>query len=98
MTTHRLIAKDGSLYFPHGGYLPEDNWTEPARREQPKMLLHVYPEGDCDRAPWPFTSDDDRRLAAAALYDERECNEFFETPSTIELPDGTPFDFDFWVS
>ncbi len=96
MTTYRLIAKDGSLYFPHGGMTESAGWER--TQDQPALLLHVYPEDGCDRAPWPFNSDADRKLAACALFDERECNEFFPTDAKIELPDGTEFDFDLWVS
>lgn len=101
MTTYRLIDRQGALYFPHGG-MPAPaigaEWVYTGLKDEPKLLLHVYPEGDCDRTPWPLSSDEDRKILACALYGERECNEFFKTPSTIELPDGTEFDFDSWVS
>lgn len=95
MTTYRLIDRQGALYFPHGGLTESAGWER--TKDQPDLLLHAYPEGDCDVALWPLTSDEDRKILACALYGERECNEFFKSPSTIELPDGTEFDFDLWV-
>lgn len=63
------------------------------------MLLHVYAAGDCDRAPWPFKNDRDRRIAAAALYDLRECSPAVPMACTVAiLPDGERFAFDEWVS
>ena len=92
---HTLINKDGTLYFPHGGYT--DNWNQ--ERGQPAMLIRRYDAGDCDTIPWPLKSDfhDEESLKirlARALYDERECNSFFGIHDEILLPDGTPFDFD----
>lgn len=89
-TTIRLVADEGMLFFPHGGNVPG---------EERCLLLCVYAAGDCDTCPWPlaceFTSQ--RKLEtrlARALYDLRECNSFFPSSASIELPDGTPFDCD----
>lgn len=87
MKTHRLIVIDGKLYFP----LPTDA----------ALLLRFYPAGDCDSCPWPMQSDfatesELRCRLARALFDERECrsNAEFSYEDRIELPDGTPFNFD----
>mgnify|MGYP000579521928 CR=1 FL=1 len=85
----RLIARHDSLYLPGP---PE------------RLLMVQYPEGDCDRAFWPFGGSGlprypvstDRAIAARALFDERECGTF-PTGTVIELPDGTVFDFDAYV-
>jgi hypothetical protein len=92
---HRLVNVDGTLYFPKGGV---DNDLK-RQADEPSLLLCVYDAGDCDTIPWPLESAHAstevlcHRLAAA-LYDERETNDHFGVDDTIELPDGTPFDFD----
>lgn len=95
MPTFRLIAKDGTLYFPHGGL--DDRWDQ--RKDEPSLLYRRYYAGDVDTVPWPLASDwadlaELRGRLAVALFDERETNEHFPTDAVIELPDGTPFDFE----
>lgn len=87
----RLLNRDGTLYFPHGGC--------GEREDSPSLLLRRYDAGDVDTIPWPMYSDfatkaDLEHRLASALYDERECNPFFEFNAVIELPDGTVFEFD----
>lgn len=89
-TTVRLIVKDGHLYFPFGGV--DANFCR--SREVPSMLFRSYPAGDVDLIPWPFKKPDHAHRLAAALYDERECNDYFPVNAVIELPDGVPFHFD----
>lgn len=97
-TTIQLVAQNGNLYFPFGGY--DDSLRRQAA--QPNLLLKMYDAGDCDCIPWPLVpaeysnasvSDLEQRLASA-LYDERESNEFFPVDAVIELPDGGVFNFD----
>ena len=95
MKTHRLLDKDGTLYFPHGGHTDTAYEVE----SEPALLLARYDAGDCDTIPWPlkseFSTDEEvKKRLARALYDERETNRFFGLHAKIELPDGTPFDFD----
>lgn len=94
MTVHRLVAKDGTLYFPTGCV-----YLDPEGGDAASMLMYRYDLGDFDRIPWPLKSphrdgDTLRRQLACALYDERETNDTFRYGDTVELPDGTPFDFD----
>jgi len=95
----RLIAKDGFLYFPFGGY--NDEWQVQA--DAPDVLVHVYPAGDCDTCPWPMvsefaTADELRKRLAGALFAERETNDYFPSDAKILLPDGTVFEFDRFVA
>jgi hypothetical protein len=91
--TIRLVEIDGALYFPTGGnILP----TDP---DSASLLLRCYPAGDVDTCPWPMTATTTpetelRERLAIALFDERETNDTFPDDATIELPDGTTFDFD----
>ena len=101
MTRIRLVAINGDLYFPKGGHFNAFEQDQlPQRREETEaILMYQYPAGDYDTLPWPLESKlrspgKLRFHLAAALYDERECNEFFPTDAEIELPDGTLFDFD----
>lgn len=94
MTVHRLAAIDGRLYFPTGCV-----YLDPQGGEAPSLLMRVYDAGDCDTCPWPMvsssaTQEELRTRLACALYDERETNDTFSYGDTVELPDGTPFDFD----
>lgn len=101
MTTFTLIAKNNSLYFPHGG----DDWAAAGdvRRDcpdHPSLLICRYDE-DMDVCPWPMTSEyataaELRERLASALYDERESNPSWPNKPevVILLPDGKPFDFD----
>lgn len=96
MKTHRLVAIDGTLYFPHGGTTDTD-WRP--LESEPSMLIRRYPAGDCDTVPWPLTSEFStyaqlRYRLAVALFDERECNEWFAYEDRVELPDGELFDLD----
>ena len=100
MNSIRLVDRDGKLYFPSGGSLPYPASLAPSP-DAPSILVRVYGAGDCDTIPWPLVSDyrstaSLRYRLAIALYDERETNEFFPADAQIELPDGTPFDFD-WI-
>ena len=103
MTTFTLIAKNNSLYFPHGG----DDWAAAGdvRRdcpEHPSLLIRRYDEGDIDTCPWPmvpsehYTLEDLRHNLASALYDERESNACWPNKPevVILLPDGERFDLD----
>jgi hypothetical protein len=56
-----------------------------------EILLHRYPEGDCDSINWPLR-DKDRDNLRATLYGEFECGNL--TERTVILPDGTKFDID----
>lgn len=89
MTTIRLVDTDGTLYFPHGGLDAYSNDS----KEIAQILIVRYEAGDCDSISWPLEKTMRRKLASA-LYDERECNQFFPSDAEIELPDGAPFDFD----
>lgn len=93
--TFRLVAIDGMLHFPFGGI----NATLREAPSEPSLLLKMYDAGDCDTVPWPLVSEhatraELRKRLASALYDERETNSEFPSDASIELPDGTPFDFD----
>lgn len=103
MTTFTLIAKNKSLYFPHGG----DEWAAAGdvRRdcpEHPSLLICRYDAGDVDTCPWPmvpsehYTLEDLRHNLATALYDERESNACWPNKPEviILLPDGERFDLD----
>jgi hypothetical protein len=99
MKTIRLMAIDGYLNFPQGGMDLDAVNVEDVygREDKPSILLRRYSTGDVDTIPWPWAHDYTERLAYA-LFDERECNRFFPTGAVIELPDGTPFDFDRYVA
>lgn len=93
----QLIPKDGALYFPYGGFDYDASGFDPVP-SKPSMLLCRYDTGDCDKVPWPLVSDfvstdELKARLARALYDERECNEFFPTDAAIALPDGNIFNF-----
>lgn len=98
MKTIRLMAIDGMLFFPMGGadLSAESMESMFDREDKPSLLMHDYAAGDVDMIPWPWKQDYTLRLARA-LFDERECNKFFTNDVSIELPDGTPFDFDQYV-
>jgi hypothetical protein len=94
----RLIAINGKLYFPFGGYDSELN----PDANSPSMLMRRYSAGDCDTCPWPMVSEyatpaELRTRLACALFDEREMNDHFPDSAIIELPDGSIFDFDQYV-
>ena len=91
-TTIRLLDLDGTLYFPHGGQPDNESLHYTVDRDTPSLLLLTYDAGDCDTVPWPLPPTLHSRLARA-LFDERECNDFFPSGAVIELPDGTPFPF-----
>lgn len=104
MKTIRLMAIDGMLFFPMGGadLCAEsmesmfDREDKPSLLMRNSLLMRDYAAGDVDTIPWPWARDYTLRLARA-LFDERECNKFFPANAVIELPDGTPFDFDRYV-
>lgn len=94
MTVVRLIVKNNVLYFPFGG-IDFDKPGCPDSSDLPSILYVLYPDGDSDSIPYPFPkrkAAELRKRLARALFDERECNEFFPADAVIELPDGTPFD------
>lgn len=75
MAEHRLINKNGSLYIK--GVDGED-----------MILLHRYPEGDCDRISWPLAQGDDK-LLESCLFDEGNMDRVAAGP--VFLPDGKLF-------
>ena len=91
----KLVAKSGSLYFPHGGVSP----TLHRCADIPSLLIYHYHAGDVDTIPWPLKSStrtvaDLRHQLAVALYGERECNDCFPADlCVVELPDGKAFNF-----
>lgn len=92
MAIHRLLVKDGQLYFP-----VSSKFWEPDAIGQPSLLVRMYDSGDADTIPWPFPEDRQAEMArrlARALYDERETNDEWGFGDTVELPDGQAFDFD----
>ena len=54
------------------------------------LLLVRYPAGDCDRCPWPMTTEEEKHNLASALYDAREMGEIPDDMS-VWLPDGEEF-------
>jgi hypothetical protein len=96
MTTIRLIVEHNRLSFPFGG-TDFDAPGCPTSRDVSSILARRYDDGDFDTIPYPFPkrkAAELRKRLALALYDERECNDFFPRDAVIELPDGTVFDFD----
>lgn len=99
MKTFRLVIDHGNLCFPHGGH---DTWEGGGVYDDPaipSLLIYRYDAGDIYTFAWPLTGSfaevqKKRIRLAAALYAERECNPCFPADATIELPDGSPFDFD----
>lgn len=99
MKTFRLVIDHGDLCFPHGGH---DTWEGGGVYDDPaipSLLIYRYAAGDIDTFKWPLTGrfaeiQKKRIRLAAALYNERETNPCFPSDALIELPDGSPFDFD----
>ena len=99
MKTFRLVIDHGDLCFPHGGFFEHDGetlWDDPST---PSLLIYRYAAGDIDTFAWPlvgsFAELQKKRIRlASALYAERETNPCFPADALIELPDGSPFDFD----
>lgn len=69
--------------------------------EHARILLYVYPAGDCDSVPWPkeplredTTRTWEERLAGT-IFDAVETGDIPEHHGqfTVVLPDGTPFDY-----
>jgi hypothetical protein len=58
-----------------------------------KVLLVIYPEGDCDQIAWPL-SDRGRKNLRHALYDERETGGLPADAHSVELPNGVIFSID----
>ena len=61
-----------------------------------RILLYIYPAGDCDSFNWPPRPDVDTRKTlgklAGAIFDAIEMGDI--PPKTeVLLPDGTPFDW-----
>ena len=77
---HQLINHDGTAYVAttENG-VPCD-----------KILLVVYAEGDCDRAPAAPRNGKQRRMVVSALYDFLQYDEAgtFKDGDTITLPNG----------
>lgn len=97
---HKLLVIDRNLYFPKGGVNLETCESDPLA---PSLLIYRTGLGDIDLIPWPLKSEfrDEAKLKkelASALYDERETNSAFKYGDAIELPDGTLFDLDSFVS
>lgn len=93
-----VLSADNALQFPFGGV--NDDFESDANT--PSTLMYFYPAGDHDSFVFPlsrneYMTDVERKLARA-LFDERECNDFFPLDAIIELPDGTVFDFDSLVA
>lgn len=59
-----------------------------------KLILYVYPAGDCDRIRWPLVSPEDRGKLAGALYDAREMGDIPGSESAVLLPDGERFEIE----
>jgi hypothetical protein len=87
----QLIFKGDSLYLP----------AEPS----PKMLLCIYPSGDCDRISWPLNRQENeligydevrqRGMLASALFDAIETGDIpLSHERIVLLPDGSSFDID----
>ena len=68
----QLVAIDGDLHYPIQLGVKQ------------RILLCVYPEGDCDTIKWP---NPDMKNLASALFDDRECG--FIGDVEVLLPDGT---------
>lgn len=95
----RLVVEYDRLAFPHGGHNIDVNPPVYEDFDTPSLLIRLYDAGDRDSIPWPLPRAKAKRGVALknlahALYDERECNEFFPVDAIIELPDGSVFDFD----
>lgn len=77
--TIQLVERDGDLYYP----------PNPAREYRPNeylILVHRYPEGDCDTITWPLGRRDSVNLPRC-LFDDRECG--IINDQEVLLPDGT---------
>lgn len=89
-----VLSADNALQFPFGGV--NDDFDRDAN--VPSTLMYYYPAGDVDSFAFPLSDNtymtDVERKLARALFDQRECNDFFPRDAIIELPDGTVFDFD----
>jgi hypothetical protein len=72
----QLIAIDGYLHYPPN---PEREY----RPDEEIILLHRYPEGDCDCVRWP---NPDMKILKSCLFDDRECGVIEDG---VILPDGT---------
>jgi hypothetical protein len=75
----QLISRDGSLYYPPN---PRREW----RPDEPLILVHRYPAGDCDTIAWPLRSKDRENLPRC-LFDDRECGLIQD--EEVLLPDGS---------
>lgn len=67
-----------------------------------KLLLCIYPAGDCDAPSWPmgrsysYTLAGEQNILARALFDARECRP--DVFYSVVLPDGTEFKLDDHIS
>lgn len=84
---HLQVNDSGRLFLP---FTDENRGTcETVRDEDQLILLHIYPEGDCDYCNWPFKVEDDERRLAATLFDEGNLCRL--QPGIVFLPNGEVF-------
>lgn len=76
MAEIKLVAKDGTLYFPDSVIC--------AYGDPGPILLYVYPEGDCDTVEWPRPSI---KVLDGALFSAREQG-LINHDDIIVLPNG----------
>lgn len=69
----------------------EGSWGKKDLYLDGRILLRVYPEGDCDSICWPMKKKDKDNLAAA-LFDEYEMGNLKER--SVLLPNGQQFNID----
>lgn len=84
---HLQVNDSGHLFLP----LTDENRgsSESMRDEDQLILLHIYPEGDCDYCNWPFESEEDKKRLAYTLFDEGNMDRL--QPGVVFLPDGEVF-------
>lgn len=78
MNPIQLVVIDNELYYP----------PNPNREHRPAenlILLHRYPEGDCDAIKWPLTATS-KKILPSCLFDDRECGHIDD--QEVLLPDG----------
>lgn len=75
-----LMAANGNLYFPPDG---RREWHPNERL----ILVHRYPEGDCDTVPWPLKTAKHHEMLKACLFDAVETG-LLRTGDAVYLPDG----------
>jgi hypothetical protein len=57
------------------------------------LLIYRYAAGDVDLINWPLP-DEDRRMLASTLFDEREMGGIPGNANAVLLPDGSLFEHD----